>query len=275
MHANDLDEQSYPSKTTLAQMMAHTREVVEQRKKEVPLAGVRALASLQHRPLDISSYLRQHQGVPLIAQLKRAAPDMNTPIEDYDLVMLAKRFEALKIAGITVATNEKYYRGGIADLTIVASNMKIPVIRQDFIYDEYQIVEARAAGADGVLLMASLLDAAQLRELISITQRNRMTAIVQVQDADEVHQAMAFEPRAIAISNRDMEDFSITLSRTPTLRPQIPSHTIVLSMGGLRTAEDVAYVYRANIDGIMVGQALLTAADTTQAIQDLFKLAPS
>jgi indole-3-glycerol phosphate synthase len=253
--------------------MSDTRLAVEQRKKEVPLAGVRALASMQRRTYDLSSTLHQQEKIGLIVQIKRSAPDMSVPLNGYDPLAMATRFAANGAVALSVATNEKYYRGGIADLTLVSQTVQIPVIRQDFIYDEYQIVEARAAGADAVLLMASLLEPSVLRNLISIVQRNRMTEIVQVQSEEEVLQTIEFEPRVIAISNRDMHTFELDLDTTQRLRDRIPPHMAVVSMGGLRTAQDVARVMKANIAAIMVGQALLNVPDVPQAVSDLFKLA--
>ena len=257
----------------LARIMADTRRVVEQRKLEVPLAGVHALASIQERTTDLSSWIRSEEKISLIAHIKRASPEMETPLENYDPVILASRFAYGGARALAVATNEKYYRGGIADLTLVAQEVDIPVIRQDFVYDEYQIVEARAAGADGVLLIASLLEEEHLRSLISIAQRNRMTAVVQVQSREEVLEAISFEPRAIAISNREMGNSSVDLDQTLRLRELVPAHMTVISMGGLRTAQDVAHVLQAKIDAIIVGQALLTAPDTANAISELFKQA--
>jgi indole-3-glycerol phosphate synthase len=121
-----------------------------------------------------------------------------------------------------------------------------------------------------VLLIAALLDPSRLRELISIIQRNRMTEIIQVQSEEEILEAIEFEPRVIAISNRDMHTYQLDLDTTLRLRHLIPPRMAVISMGGLRTAHDVAYVSQANIDGVIVGQALLTAQNTAQAIQDLF-----
>lgn len=260
------------SHNMLVELLDNTRQVVEQRKQEVPLEGVRALASMQRRPIDLTSTLRADHKIALIVQIKRRSPDMVEQIENYDPVILGKRFEMSGARALSVATNRKFYQGGVADLTVVTQNVNIPVIRQDFIYDEYQIVEARAAGADAVLLMASLLEPLQLRNLISITQRNRMTEVVQVQSEEEIRRALPFEPRVIAISNRDMRNFTVDAERTLRLRDMIPPHITVISMGGLRTAENVATVYRAGIDAIMVGQALLTAPDTAHAIRELFKL---
>lgn len=263
------------SRDLLIKMVADTQRVVEQRKEEVPLAGMRALASMQRKPYDLSSTIKNDPGISLIAQVKRTSPDMETPIQNYDPVILAKRFEMSGVTALAVATNQKYYRGGIDDLTLVTQNVGIPVIRDDFVYDEYQIVEARAAGADAVLLIAALLDSHRLWNLISITQRNRMTAVVQVQSEEEVRDVIAFEPRVIVISNRDMRTFEADLNTTHRLRDLIPPHIVALSMGWLRTAQDVEYVVQAGIDGIVVGQALLTAPDTHEAIAELFRLTGS
>ena len=196
---------------------------------------------------------------------------MQGSVENYDPVVLAKRFEYSGVKAISVATNPDYHRGDIADLTLVSQNVAIPVLRQDFIYDEYQVVEARAAGADGLMLTAGLVEPDKLRELISVTQRYRMTEVVQVENEEEVRTAIQFEPRVIAISNRNLRDLTIDLERTLRLRELIPPHMTVISVGGLKTADDVAYVYQADIDGIVVGQALLTAPDKAKAIKELFK----
>ena len=260
------------SPNMLAELFDNARQVVEQRKKEVPLAGMRALATMQRRPYDLSSALREDPQISLIVQIKRRSPDRIEAIENYDPIILAKRFEGGGARALSVATNRKFYQGAVADLTLVTQNINLPVIRQDFIYDEYQVVEARAAGADAVLLMASMLEPAQLRNLISITQRNRMTEVIQVQSEAEIREALPFQPRVIAISNRDMRDFTINAERTLRLRDMIPPDVTVISMGGLQTAEHVAMVYKAGIDAIMVGHVLLTAPDTAQAIHELFKL---
>src|SRR5688500_17943924 len=146
------------SDNTLKQLLNKTRQMVEQRRAQVPLNGVRALASMQARPLDLSSLLREAEKVALIVQIKQTAPDMQGTVENYDPVVLAKRFEYSGVKAISVATNPDYHRGDIADLTLVSQNVAIPVLRQDFIYEEYQVVEARAAGADGLVLTAGLVE---------------------------------------------------------------------------------------------------------------------
>lgn len=267
-----IDHYTPLSTNMLAQILEQTRRVVEQRKKEVPLEGVRALASMQRRPIDLCSRIQEDERLSLIAQVRRAAPETEIQIENYDPVILAKRFEQAGARALSVATNEQYYQGGIADLTLVSQNTMIPIIRHDFVYDEYQIVEARAAGADAVLLVVGLLERETLPELISLIHRNRMAAVVQVQNKEELRFAIQFEPRMVALSNRDLRTFEINLAMTLQLREYIPSRMATISVGGLRTPEDVAYVQHAGIDGVLIGQALLTTMQHRQAVQELFKL---
>lgn len=266
------DSYTPDSPDMLLRMLTDTHKMVKRRKREVPLEGMLALATMQRKTYDLKSAIKHDGKVSLIAQLKRTDPDMDAPIENYEPNIMAKRLENAGAAAIAVATNQKYYLGGIADIIQLTQRIGVPIIRQDFIYDPYQIVEARAAGADAVILIASLLDPEKLRSLISLAQRNRMTAVVQVHNEEEITRAVAFEPRIIAISNRDLRDFSVDIDITLRLRDLVPSHIAVISMGGLRTAEDVARVHQAQVDGIVVGQALLSARDTAQAIQELFKL---
>lgn len=265
------DTMPIPS-SMLYQIVMDSETFLRERKTIIPLSGMRALASMQRRPYDLSSRLRQVNGVALIAQVKRSAPDMDVTLENFQPMPLATRFTHLGAHALMVATNEKYYHGSIVDLIHINQSVDIPLIRQDFIFDEYQIVEARAAGADAIVLIAGLVQGEELRNLISVAQRNRMTAIVQVQDKKEIKEALQFEPRVIAISNRDMNTFEVNLENTLRLREFIPPHMVVVSMGGLRTAEDVATVQKAGVDAIIVGQALLTAPDAGMAIQELLKL---
>lgn len=257
------------SEYNLVKMLAGTRQLVEQRKSQVPLAGLRALAGMQRRTLDLSSVLRHGERVALIPRLRRSNTD--TAQENSKNSWMAKQVEAEGAQAIALALNYQFYHHSLADLTRIAQASNVPIIRYDVIFDEYQIVEARAAGADAVLLMATLLEPDMLRNLISITQRNRMTSVVQVQNEAELTVAIEFEPQVMAITNRNMDTFAVDLDTTPRLRPLIPKHIAVVSVGGLHQVKDVAHVYQSQLDGIIVGHDLLTDPDATQALQELFQ----
>jgi indole-3-glycerol phosphate synthase len=257
------------SEYNLLKMLTETRRLVEARKQQVPLAGLRALAGMQRRTLDLSSQLKHSDQVALIPRLRRS--DTDTSQESSQNSLMAKQFESYGVQAIALAVNYRFYYHSLADLIRIAQASNVPIIRYDVIFDEYQIVEARAAGADAVLLMATLLDPPNLRNLISITQRNRMTSIVQVQNEDEVRDAIEFEPQVIAISNRNMETYDIDLDTTARLRPLIPKHMAVVSVGGLHKADDVAHVYQAGLDGIIIGYDLLLDDDSIDSLARLFR----
>jgi len=261
------------SRSMLLDMVAQTKQKVDQRKLEVPLSGVLALAGMQRRTFDLSFALRYSEKTTLIAQIKRRGSS-SAELENYDPIILAKRFETAGCSALMVTTNSRAYHGSLADLTLISQNVDIPVIRQDYVFDEYQVVEARAAGVDAVLLIAALLEHSSLYNLISIIQRNRMNAVVQVQNEEELKQAISCEPRIIAISNLNMHTFELDLETTARLRPLIPRHMAVISIGGLVDAAAVTQVCEAKIHGVVVGQEALITPETLLAIDDLFKPAP-
>jgi indole-3-glycerol phosphate synthase len=255
----------------LSEVVAHIRQRVAKRQEEVPISGLRALISMQKRPIDLASALRHDQGLSLIIDIKRQTHygKMLFPSR-YEPDALARYYAEAGVQAISVATDPHYYRGEIHHLTYVSEVVDIPIIRQDFVFDRYQIYEARAAGADGVILIAALLGEYRLWDLLSIAQRLRMTAVVQVENEEELARALESDPRVIGISNVDWRTLDVDLGRTLRLREQIPDHIAVISMGGIRRAEDVTMVSEAGIDAILVGEAILGAADPEDKIRELY-----
>jgi indole-3-glycerol phosphate synthase len=257
----------------LADVMTHMRDVVAQRQAQVPTNGLRALNSIQRRPRDLISYLRQDRSMSLIIEIKRRTHLGQVLFEDrYEPDDIARYYQDLGVQAIAVATNERYYGGALHHLTYVSQEVKIPVIRQDFVFDRYQVYEARAAGADSVILIAALLGQYRLWDLVSLTQRLRMTAIVQVETEEELRRALNVDPRVICISNVNWRTLEVDLSKTTQLAKLIPSHVLTISMGGVRTAEDVTQLAEANADAIIAGEAILSAPDKLAAIEDLFSM---
>jgi indole-3-glycerol phosphate synthase len=257
----------------LEEILIHIRERVAHRQQEIPIAGLRALNSLhQERPIDLSNILRQGK-LSLIIEVKRQLPDGFVIFPGrYDPVEITRRFAEAGAQAFSIATDPLYYQGEIHHLTLVKEEINRPVLRRDFVFDEYQVFEARAAGADGVFLLAALMGEHRMRNLISLTQRLRMTAVVEVQDEEELARALVSDPRVIGISNRDVRTFQVDLSRTLRLRKLIPDHIAVVSMGGIRTPEDVAMIADTGADALLVGESLLKEPNAYVAIRELFSL---
>lgn len=257
----------------LSGVVNHVRERVATREQQVPIAGLQALSSLQKRPADLVSALKHDQGLSLIVEIKRQSHTGKLLIEGrYEPDALARLYESLGVQAVAVATEPHYYAGELHHVIYVSEAVRVPVLRQDFVFDRYQVHEARAAGADGVILIASLLGEYRLWDLVSLTQRLRMTAVVQVENEEELHRALKSDPRVIGISNVDWRTLEVDLSKTTHLCKQIPDHTLVISMGGMRTPEDVALIAEAGADAILIGEAILQAPDPTEAIRDLYSL---
>ncbi len=255
----------------LSEVVEHMRHEVEARRQQVPVAGLRALNSIQRRPLDMINALKMDRNISLIIEIKRQTHTGRVLFHDrYEPDEIARYYQDVGVQAVAVATNEKYYGGALHHLTYVSQVVKVPVIRQDFVFDRYQVYEARAAGADSVILIAALLGQYRLWDLISLTQRLRMTALVQVENETELARALNVDPRVICISNVDWRTLEVDLSKTTRLAKHIPKHILKVSMGGVRTADDVALLAEAGVDAIMIGEAILGAPDQYRAIRDLF-----
>lgn len=260
----------------LSEVIDHMRDVVAERQQQVSINGLRALNSIQNRPLDLISVLRQNPSISLIIEIKKQTHQGRVLFEDrYEPDEIARFYQDLGVQAAAVATNERYYGGKLHHLTYVSQVVKIPVIRQDFVFERYQVYEARAAGADAVILIAALLGQYRLWDLVSLAQRLRMSAIVQVETEEELQRALNVDPRVISISNVDWRTLDVDLSKTTRLVKKIPSHILKISTGGIRTPEDVLMLAESGIDALIAGEAILSAPDQVKAIEHLFSLIDS
>jgi indole-3-glycerol phosphate synthase len=262
--------------TFLREVVEYSRDRVARRKQEVPLRALSALTSIQKRPLPITNALRRSNGPALVLTVKqqRLHGDALMSIDDYNPEELARLYAQLGAHALSVTTDPRYYNGELHHLTLISKEeeISIPVIRQDFIFDEYQVIEARAAGADGVQLIASMLGQQRLRNLLSLTQRLRMTAVVIVHNEAELERALELDPRLIGINNQDWHTFDIDLKVTHQLVSQVPQHIVTLSIGGIDTPQALAYVTEAGVDAVQVGSAVLRATDPSAKVKELFAL---
>ncbi len=251
----------------LDEVIAYKKMEVAQQQVLTPLDSLRALAKMQERPLDISSHVRINR-VALLVQLANPAAEPDNSQRDltYDPVALARRMVRQGAQGLVVPTDPRYFGGGLVHLTLVANAVEVPVIRRDFILDEYQVVETRAAGADGLLLMTPFIGPPMARRLTSATQRNLMTAVVEVHDETALEAVLTFEPRVIAINNRDPLTGEVDLGTTSRLVERVPGHITVITMGGLHTPYDVARVI-SGVDGVIVPQHMLLDPATALALR--------
>ncbi len=253
----------------LDEIMAWKREEVAKAKRQRPLAELRALATTVPRPLDFTEALRQ-PGVRLIAEIKRASPSKGLLCHDFDPEALARTYVQNGAAAISVLTDARFFQGKLEYLTRVKETVtrlqaRVPVLRKDFIFDPYQVWEARVAGADALLLIVAVLGDRALRELLAETRNLGMEALVEVHNEQELARALAAGARIIGINNRDLRTFQVDLDVTERLRPLIPSDILVVGESGIRSAEDVKRLAAVGVDAILVGESLVRARPEERA----------
>jgi indole-3-glycerol phosphate synthase len=252
----------------LEQIVNSTRKSLAQHKEETPLASLERAIAYQASPRDLAGALRG-DGISLIAEVKRASPSKRLLCPNLAASSLAHIYNESGAAAISVLTEPDYFLGSFADLEAVRMEVDLPLLCKDFILDGYQIYKARAHGADAVLLIAAILSQHELKTLLQITHSLGMSALVEVHNRDELVKALRVSPGIIGINNRNLEDFSVNLETTFKLQPLIPAGVLVVSESGIHTRNDVLRLQQAEVNAVLVGEALVTSPDPAAKIAEL------
>lgn len=214
------------------------------------------------------SHLQERRGV--IAEIKRASPSKGDISTDVNVVAQAKKYEAAGAAAISVLTDERYFKGSIEDLRKVAKVVSIPVLCKDFIVSEIQIDRAQSAGATIILLIVAALEKEELHRLFDYANSCGLEVLVEVHDENELASALELDAQLIGVNNRNLKTFDVSLERTVELAKQFPkdSKRVLISESGLQTRADASFVFEHGASGVLVGEALMRAADPGQWIQE-------
>lgn len=236
-------------------------EEVARWQARVPLSRLEARARRAPQPRSLEGALRR-AGVPaVIAELKQASPSAGWIGRQVDPVAVARRYEAAGAAALSVLTDFAFFRGSLARLRAVREHVVAPVLRKDFHIHPYQVVQARAAGADAVLLITALLPGGELGELLALTHRLGMEALVEVHGEEELERALAAGARLVGVNNRDLESLETSLGTGERLLPRVPETVLAVAESGLKGPEDVARMVRAGARAVLVGEALTRHPD--------------
>jgi indole-3-glycerol phosphate synthase len=248
------------------------RDEVARAKTTTPRAALERTCAAAALPRDFGAALRPPAGtVALIAEVKRASPSRGVLARDrpWDPVGLATTYAANGAAAISVLTDEKYFQGHLSLLADVRAAVRVPLLRKDFTIDEYQLWESRAAGADAVLLIVAILEPALLRDLLAAAKGLGLGALVETHTAAEVDVALGAGATVVGINNRDLRTFETRLETTLALLPAIPPGVTVVSESGFAGADDVRRVVGAGAHAVLVGEALVRAADIAVKVREL------
>lgn len=252
----------------LDQIVTEVRRQLLQRCREVPLAEVQSMAARRGDVLDFHGALKRG-GIGLIAEVKRSSPSRGRLHPDMDVPMLVRRYVAGGASALSVLTEPNFFEGSLADLALARQSSALPLLRKDFIIDPYQIFEARAYGADAVLLIVAILSVSELADFMAVARGLGMGTLVEVHNELEAERALAAGANLIGVNNRNLANFSVDVNTTFKLLPLLGPGVDVVSESGIRHRADVVALEDAGVRAILVGEALVTAADPGARIREL------
>jgi len=251
----------------LHRLVAESAQEMEERRQVTPLAEVERLASM-YEPRDFAGALRV-AGLSVIAEVKQRTPSKGVLTTDYQPARLAASYERGGAAAISVLTHRAGFGGEVDHLDAVREATSLPILRKDFITEPYQVVEARAHGADAVLLIVAALTPHSLAGLIEVAKEHGLAALVEVHDEEEARIAVEAGAQVIGVNHRDLRTFDVDLALTERLRPLIPRDRVLVAESGIKGREDSRRMREAGADAILAGEVLMRANDPAAIIREL------
>jgi indole-3-glycerol phosphate synthase len=252
----------------LDDIVAHKRIELANTVEMTPLADIERQALAASTPRDFRAALAR-PGMSLIAEIKRSSPTKGLFTTDFQPTSLARQYEAAGARAISVLTDHKYFGGSLADLASVRASVSLPCLRKDFLFDPYQVLEARANDADAVLLIVSILDDATLRNLRRLATDLGMASLVEVHTEDELDRALAADADIIGVNNRDLRTFEVDIRTTERLRRRISDDRIVAGLSGIHTRADVELLESWGVAAMLVGESLMRSGDVVGKVAEL------
>jgi len=261
-----------PSQTKTADILERILSVrrfaLAAAKQTTPTAKLEERAAAAAPVRDFAGAL-QRAGINIVAELKKASPSRGLLRPAYNPAALAPALEHAGAAALSVLTEPEFFRGGLEDLQVARAVTSLPVLRKDFLFDPYQLYEARAAGADAVLLIAAILTSVELRQLLTLGRRLGMAALVEVHTAQELEQALTASAEIVGVNNRDLKTFEVSLETSLRLVEAIPDDCVAVSESGLRSREDLQRLRAAGFDAFLIGEHLMQAPEPGIALREL------
>lgn len=256
----------------LDDIVAAKRSELAAVQRRTSLLQLQKLAQSQSPALDFAASLRG-EDISLIAEVKKASPSAGLIRADFNPREIAQIYADNGAVAISVLTETKYFKGSLGYLKDIKESLgdrRVPLLRKDFIFDPYQVYEARAYGADSLLLIAAILTPDKLKNLLALSREIGMEPMVEVHDEAEVKVALDINARIIGINNRDLKTFKTDLSTTERLRQLIPEDRVVVSESGIKNRNDIAKLGRWGVDAVLIGESLMASQDIAVKMRELF-----
>jgi indole-3-glycerol phosphate synthase len=255
----------------LDEIVAHKRVEVAERRRARPLGALQDVSRAAAPPRDLAAALRPAAGerVRLIAEVKRASPSRGVLARQLDPAAQARAYAAAGAHALSVLTDRRYFHGSLEDLEAARGATDRPLLRKEFVLDEYQLWESRAAGADAVLLIVAALPGATLRDLYQAACGLGLSVLVEAHTGAELDRALDLGAPVVGVNNRNLQDLTTSLEPSLALLPRIPADRVAVSESGLVTRQDVERVVAAGARAVLVGEALVLAEDVAAKVREL------
>lgn len=254
----------------LEQLAAYARVRVKEAKEKIPPDEMRQTAYAMDRSTGFP-FLRalEQEGISFIAECKKASPSKGLIDPDFPYLKIARDYEEAGAAAISVLTEPKWFLGSLEYLREIAAAVSLPLLRKDFIIDEYMIYEAKAAGAAAVLLICSLLSEQTLRCCLAIAHELGMSALVEAHDEQEVRTALRCGAKIIGVNNRNLRDFTVDLNNSVRLKALVPEDILFVAESGIRSRRDIEVLEKGRISGVLIGETLMRAENKKAMLDEL------
>ncbi len=253
----------------LEKIVAHKRQEIELARRERPVE--RLLEELQHAPAvrDFAAALQPAPLMRVIAEVKRASPSAGLIRKDFDPVEIARAYADNGAACISVLTDVHFFQGHLDYLRAIRAAVSLPILRKDFMLDRYQVLEARAAGADCILLIAECLTDCAMRDLYFYASELGMESLIEIHDPENLDRVLKLEPRLLGVNNRNLKTFVTDLGHSLEMRSRVPQNCILVSESGIHTRADAERLQAAGIPAMLVGETLMRSPDIGAKLREL------
>jgi indole-3-glycerol phosphate synthase len=258
----------------LETIIAARRRRIEEARASVPLDGLRRTAESRSDFRDFSAAI-SGEVLSVIAELKKASPSRGLLRPDFRPLEIAGAYQQAGASALSVLTEEEFFQGSLDYLTEVRGALSLPVLRKDFIVDEYQVYESVAAGADAFLLIVAALEDKDLKQFLALAERLRVTALVEVHTAEELDRAIGAGAQIIGVNNRNLKTLEVSLETSFRLHEKIPPTCMAVSESGIKSGADLEKLAKAGFDAVLIGEHLMLAGDPGEELSRLLKSAPT
>lgn len=254
----------------LDKIAAHKKGEVQRSKERRPQRLLEERIAGLNTTRDFKAAITCEDGISLIAEIKKASPSAGIIRNDFDPLKIAQVYEKEGADAISVLTDEEFFQGSLVTLSLIKETFSLPVLRKDFIIDPYQIYEARAFGADAILLIVSLLSPDSLRSYLGIAQNLGLATLVEAHTEEELRIAIDAGADIIGINNRNLKTFAVDIENTLRLLPVFPKDAVCVSESGIKNADDIDRLRQAGVDAVLIGTAFMKAEHIGEKIRELF-----